>query len=407
MVYSIRVVPSCHHKQALSDFDGAIRSCFECFSNLRPDDTQWEQATLSTRSGGLGLRSLERHNSAAYIASRSSCISLCQHLDPEHVPEWSIPSSIDQTCLEHYNSLVQSEQRVAQNISEPLSQRTLSETLDKASVLSLLNPATSTTSQRAHLRLVSVAGAGSWLHCPPTTSSGNAVNPQLYSVMLQRRLRMPVFENDDFCSLCSGIMDSYGDHALTCPCGGDRTKRHNLIRNQTHRAALRAGFKSAELEKPGLLRPRPCIAGSPEDGSTPSGDTDNSDQRRPADVYIPRWRRGCPIALDFAVTSGLREEFIAISEQDPQQAVLQYEGFKCAFLNTQQQCIEEGFTFTPVVMEAVGGGIGPQGAAVIAELAKSTASASGESADNCAVSIMQSLQITLHRENARALLRRN
>jgi len=161
------------------------------------------------------------------------------------------------------------------------------------------------------------------------------------------------------------------------------------------------------LEKPDLLRPRPRIAGSPEDGSTPAGDADNSDQRRPADVYIPRWRRGSPVALDFAVTSGLREEFVSVSEHDPQQVVLQYEGYKCAYLNTQQQCLEEGFALTPVVFEAVGGGLGPQGAAVIAELAKTNASASGESADCCAVSILQSLQITLHRENARALLRRS
>ena len=50
--------------------------------------------------------------------------------------------------------------------------------------------------------------------------------------------------------------------------------------------------------------------------------------------------------------------------------------------------------------------MGPQGAAVIAELAKITASASGEPADRSAVSFMQSLQITLHKENARAVLRR-
>ena len=57
-------------------------------------------------------------------------------------------------------------------------------------------------------------------------------------------------------------------------------------------------------------------------------------------------------------------------------------------------------------LEAEGGGVGPQGSAVIAELAKITASVSDEPADRSAVSIMQNLQITLHKENARALLRR-
>ena len=201
-------------------------------------------------------------------------------------------------------------------------------------------------------------------------------------------------------------MDSFGDHALTCPCGGGKTKRHNVIRNRTHRAALSAGFASAELEKPDLLRPRPRIAGSPEDGSTPPTDHDSNDQRRPADVYIPRWRQGSPVALDFAVTSGLREDFVATSERAPQDVVLQYEGFKCSYLDTQQQCLQEGLSFTPFVLEAVGGGIGAQGTAVIAELAKASASASGEPADCSAVSFTQALQITLHKENARAILRR-
>ena len=197
-------------------------------------------------------------------------------------------------------------------------------------------------------------------------------------------------------------MDTFGDHALTCSCGGDRTKRRNLIHNRTHRAALSAGFQTAELEKPDLPPPRPRIEGSSEDGSTILGDADNNGQRRPADV-----RRGAPVALDIAVTSGLREDWVALSERDPQQVLLQYEGFKCSFLETQRQCLDEGITFVPFVLEAVGGGVGPQGAAVIAELAKITASASGEPADRSAVSIMQNLQITLHKENARALLRRH
>ena len=172
------------------------------------------------------------------------------------------------------------------------------------------------------------------------------------------------------------------------------------------RAALSSGFASAELEKPDLLRPRPRIAGSPEDGSTPPTEHDSNDQRRPADVYIPRWRQGSPVALDFAVTSGLREDFVATSERAPQEVVLQYEGFKCSYLDTQQQCLQEGLSFTPFVLEAVGGGIGAQRTAVIAELAKASASASGEPANTSACLAMQRLSIVLHRENAQAVLRR-
>ena len=62
--------------------------------------------------------------------------------------------------------------------------------------------------------------------------------------------------------------------------------------------------------------------------------------------------------------------------------------------------------FIPVIIEAVGGGVGPQGMQVIAELAKASASASGEPADTNACLTMQRLSIVLHRKNARAILRR-
>ena len=41
MVFSIRVVPASFHKAALETFDSAVRSCFEQFTCLHPDDTQW------------------------------------------------------------------------------------------------------------------------------------------------------------------------------------------------------------------------------------------------------------------------------------------------------------------------------------------------------------------------------
>ena len=44
----------------------------------------------------------------------------------------------------------------------------------------------------------------------------------------------------------------YGDLALTCACAGDRTRRHNAIRNRVHDAAEERGL-GPEKEKAGLL----------------------------------------------------------------------------------------------------------------------------------------------------------
>ena len=129
--------------------------------------------------------------------------------------------------------------------------------------------------------------------------------------MVQRWLRVPIHNTEYNCPYCDEVVDRYGDHCLTCACGGDRTKRHNLLRNEVYHICHSAGLHP-ELEKPGLLEGRPLIGASAESGSS----EDQSANRRPADVYIPRWRRGAPAALDFAVTSGLRGDILARSPVD-------------------------------------------------------------------------------------------
>ena len=62
---------------------------------------------------------------------------------------------------------------------------------------------------------------------------------------------MAIFEREAFCPYCDDIMDIYGDHALVCPCGGDRTKRHNLLRNRAAHFCSSFALRP-EVEKPGL-----------------------------------------------------------------------------------------------------------------------------------------------------------
>ena len=63
-------------------------------------------------------------------------------------------------------------------------------------------------------------------------------------------------------------------------------------------------------------------------------------------------------------------------------------------------------TFIPLIAEADGGGWGPEAHKVFNELAKLTSSTTGEPESLVANHILQSLCLTLHRENARAILRR-
>jgi hypothetical protein len=91
--------------------------------------------------------------------------------------------------------------------------------------------------------------------------------------------------------------------------------------------------------------------------------------RRPADVYVARWRNGTPAALDFTVASGLRPELLQASAEDSAHATRHYEGYRCSHLDTQAACQAEGVTFIPMVVEASGGGWGAEVCKVWAELA--------------------------------------
>jgi len=409
MVYSVRVVPASFHADALQTFDAQVRACFEQFTCLHPDDTQWAQATLGTDSGGLGLRSLAKHSNAAFLASRSACLDLCKDLDPAHVFESQDRTGLspERAAFDAYNSSVNDDKRLPSVASGRLSQKELSKAVDQRAFGQLSCASSASQSRRAHLSLVSASGAGLYLQAVPSKEAKLDNEPALFIAMLRRWLRVPFAEQELECPLCDGTLDPFGDHALVCCGGGDRTRRHNLLRNMAYHAAAAASL-NPELERPGLLPQRPSFGSLYEHGGSISDGDSSPSARRPADVYIPRWRGGPPAAWDFAVTSGLRLDAMAGSAQDPEAVLTRYEDHKCSFQDTKARCSEQGITFLPLIMEAVGGGWSKTARGVWSELAKSSALAMGEleTASSCAVMLQQRLSMVLHRENARACLRR-
>jgi len=225
--------------------------------------------------------------------------------------------------------------------------------------------------------------------------------------MLRRWLRIRFSDQDLECPLCDGVLDGFGDHALVCCGGGDRTRRHNLLRNMVYHAAEAANLHP-ELERPGLLPHRPLGGSSYENGASANEEDGNPGARRPADVYIPRWRLGPPAAWDFAVTSGLRMDLRVDAVTDTGCISKRYEDLKCSHRDTRAECEAQGISFIPMVVEAVGGGWGKMARCVWSELAKTSALATGElvTASTCGNLLQQRLSMTLHRENARACLRR-
>ncbi len=398
ITYSTRVTPPNRHGPALQEFDSSVKRAFSASTGVILDSESWERAQLSTRLGGLGLRRSSRHADCAYVSSLASACALGPLIDNGFDPSSADFQTELAAPLASLNEKMPAGQAVEFAGRDTPSQRVLSESIDSAMMESwLLNPDQS-VALRAHLRLICQEGAGAWLHAAPSRDKRTVLNGELFRVAIKRRLRMPLLEAPAICPCCGDTLDIYMDHALVCSCGGDRTLRHNALRNLVNYIAAMAGLRP-EKEKAGLLPPRP-------DGEKLRGEQANSGGRRPADIWIPQWHAGGPAAWDFAVTSGLRSDLLFEAAEQPGTVVADYERHKRSYLNTARACDDQGLEFLPVVVEAHSGTWGPTARAVWRFLAKAWAATSGHDMSYVCSDLAQRTSTTLQRENARAVLRR-
>ena len=396
MVFALRVTPPTLLGQAPANFDNEVRGCPEQLCTGPLPDQAWQQASLCTSAGGLGLRSAVAHAAAAYVASLAAVQDMCGELDPGFRRDWD--GSGFRSAADAVNQMVLPADCFPVPVPPNLRQQTLSKALDRALLQRLAVPGQGREAYRAHLQLLQQPRAGAWLHAPPSEPLGLYVEPILFRTMVRLRLRLEVIDADNACPLCDATMDQFGDHARTCACGGDRTKRHNRLR-AVLAARAQAGGLSPEVEKPGLLPPRTDEGGNPEDGVRGQGG------RRPADVYIPQWGLHGPAAFDLAVTCGLRPGQLGAVAADGGRPAADYEARKRSHLDTQRLCEQQGIQFVPLVVES-NGGWAPSALRAWQDLARAVAARSGEAASVEADRLFQALAVTLQRENARAVLRR-
>ena len=208
------------------------------------------------------------------------------------------------------------------------------------------------------------------------------------------RLWVPTFPRDDFCPCCDSLSDSRGLHARRCTGAGDLTARHSGARNIVSRFACSAGL-GPSLEQAHLLPPRP---------DNPTG----CNLRRPADVYIPSWIHGQPVALDLAITSPQRQEVLGQASLAAGHAATEYEARKRSYLNTEEECSHQGILFVPLVAES-SGGWGETALATFRRIAKLASGRGGLSSPKQAVlpRLLERLSVSIRSAKARAVLRRS
>jgi hypothetical protein len=380
--YSTRVTPPHCIEEPLRAFDAHIKAAWERIHATYPDDRQWEQICGS--EGGMGVRRAAEHAEAAYVASRTSTRKLCTQLDPCF---GTGPDGALQHAVAAYNVKVRAVARIDPALPKPLCQRKLSQAIGHAAFGRLLDSAE--PMEAARLRAVAAPHAAAWLHAVPSPAWGQKLSPQEYTALAQWWVGQRFFDTDDFCPKCNRIMDTGAHHCMECMTDGQRTVRHNRLRD-AFAAILRAAWMDPQVEQPGLL---------PEDP-----------RRRPGDVAVASWPGGKRMAIDFAVVSTMQQRYLCESAQRAGAAAEAYERKKKEedkdkAGSTAQRCAAQGITFTPFVVETYGA-IGADGAAAVRVAARTYADRRGVSRSAATNYIYQQLSTVVQRNNVQMLLSR-
>ena len=127
--------------------------------------------------------------------------------------------------------------------------------------------------------------------------------------------------------------------------------------------------------------------------------------RRPADVYLPIGWNGTPMALDFAITSPTRTEYVAVAATHTLTAAKAYSSHKRNYLDTANQCQRNGVEFVPIVAESTGAW-SDEARAALRFICQARSRWSGRPEDALFQELVQRLCVAIRSSNARATLRR-
>ncbi|MCP3884581.1 MAG: hypothetical protein GY700_03710 [Propionibacteriaceae bacterium] len=233
------------------------------------------------------------------------------------------------------------------------------------------------------IRLVSESGhfAADWLTAIPSEELGYAIPPTHYRMLVRWWLGQTVYPSEGPCPVCGKTNDAYGYHALTCKKGGETIWRHHSLANECARA-LQAAHHQPAREK--------AIGGQGQ---------------RPGDVYVPHWKLGRPLAMDFAVTHPQQPNNKTLArEVVPAGSWAQRYAEQHKWMQ-QELCAQADVDFQPMVVECFGAW-DPAALTVLHEIAEQYAMHQ-HVPKSAAVRILgQRLSFTLARMNLRILLAR-
>ena len=208
-VHLARSTPPPLISDGLALFDADVRRHFSDCVAIDASDSVWQQAQLSLSRGGLGLRKLALHCSAAFLASvkKAGCTTP--------------PDEFTAHTVAIFNSLVPPAYSISMESlqTSTVRQKDLSARIEDHQFDQLFLAAT--PANRARQLSVASCHASSWLSVIPARGLNLHMDPAEFQVALKWWLGIDTSPHLR-CPHCPDHqLDPLGHHALTCQGGGD------------------------------------------------------------------------------------------------------------------------------------------------------------------------------------------
>ena len=323
---------------AINSFDEAVDEALIHIFGLSPQVHQRDLIGLPLRLGGLGITQASHVALSAYIGSMIDSQDLCRTMLAKGNIEMVDLAAVNdgaheklESLIARWNAAIGESRHVALDdlLNTSKVQKHLTDIVHERTVEHLKGQS------NAHFQAVmngcSMEDSSEWTNLLPAYYANQTMDPLDYRLALRYHYGMPVLNGTMQCVHChSTHTDMMGVHTATCP--SIHSKHHNDIRD-----ALAAECKRANLMP--SIEPKWLL-------EEVKGTRD-----RPADVFLPNYRRSSGLCIDVSVVSSFTNTFEAAKE-------IGYNAKRAETVKKDKYekfCQDRGLLFKPFVMESLGG----------------------------------------------------
>ena len=309
--YHLRCAPCFQFEDMLFEFDEELRKGCSEILNLDISDSQWTQATLPVKKGGLGIRRASDCALAAFISSFTAASNSLKDLLEEEVilEDLSYSDALSKWSGLGFNFPKEDKWKYQ-------SSWTIESDSSRIDLISNNN---------LYLAASSVKGTGVWLNAVPSRKLGTFLNDENFTISCGVRIGSKLCESHQ--CRCGVQVNEDGLHGLSCKFNMGRGSRHNEINDIISRS-LRIGGVPNIREPPGLSR---------------------SDGKRPDGMTLIPWKNGKSLLWDATIVDTFAPSYNIFNTQIGN-ACIQAEKAKLR----KYEALMENYIFIPVAMETSG-----------------------------------------------------